>query len=46
MDRWRVARDQGVSLPADEQAELEALIEAELHAATARVAALADELRG
>ena len=45
MDRWRAARDQGVSLPADEQAELEALIETELHAATARVAALADELR-
>jgi len=46
MDRWRVARDQEASLPADEQTELEALIETELRAATARVAALADELRG
>jgi len=30
MSRWRVARDAGSSLPPDEQAELESLIEAEV----------------
>jgi hypothetical protein len=35
-------RDQGDTLPADEQAELEALIAAELQASAARAAALAD----
>jgi len=44
MARWRTARDQGALLPADEQAELEALVEAELLAATQRAAALADEV--
>jgi type IV pilus biogenesis protein CpaD/CtpE len=44
MARWRSMRDQGVSLPADEQAELEALIAAELQASAARAAALADAL--
>jgi hypothetical protein len=44
MDRWRTARDQGATLPADEQTELEALIAAELHASAARAAALADAL--
>jgi hypothetical protein len=44
MDRWRAARDQGTTLPADEQTELEALIAAELHASAARAAALADAL--
>lgn len=44
MARWRTVRDQGRLLPAHEQAELEALIEAELHAATQRAAALADEV--
>jgi hypothetical protein len=43
-DRWRSARDQGQTFPAEEQAELEALVEAELRAAAARAAALADEL--
>lgn len=43
MHRWRSARDQGHSLPADEQTDLEALIEAELQATTARAAALADD---
>jgi len=44
MDRWRTARDRGASLPADEQAELETLIAAELQASAARAAALADAL--
>jgi hypothetical protein len=44
MGRWRTARDQGATLPADEHTELEALIEAELHASAARAAALADAL--
>jgi hypothetical protein len=44
MDRWRTARDQGATLPADEQIELEALIAAELQASAARAAALADAL--
>jgi hypothetical protein len=42
MERWRNARDRGQILPANEQAELETLIEAELQAAAARAAALAD----
>lgn len=37
------ARDAGATLPADEQAELEALIEAELHGSAQRAAMLADE---
>lgn len=45
MGRWRTMRDQGDTLPADEQAELEALIAAELQAAAARAAALADASR-
>jgi hypothetical protein len=44
MARWRTMRDQGATLPADEQAELEALIAAELQASAARAAALADAL--
>jgi hypothetical protein len=40
MTRWRTARDSGTSLPAAEQAELEALVEAELTAATERTRAL------
>lgn len=43
--RWRMARDKGKSLPTAQQVELEALVEAELRAATDRAAALADELR-
>lgn len=42
MGRWRIMRDQGDTLTADEQAELEALIAAELQAAAARAASLAD----
>ena len=44
MARWRTLRDQGATLPTDEQAELETLIAAELQAAAARAAALADAL--
>lgn len=40
MDRWRVARDRGTALAAEEQAELDALVAAELAAATRRAAAL------
>jgi hypothetical protein len=44
MGRWRAARDQGEALPADEQAELDALVGAELGGSASRAAALADEL--
>ena len=44
MARWRTARDQGATLPANEQTELEALIDAELQASAARAATLADAL--
>jgi hypothetical protein len=44
MDRWRTARDQGVTLPAAEQTELEALMAGELQASAARAAALAAAL--
>ena len=40
MARWRVARDAGRTLPPADQAELDALIAAELEAATARSAAI------
>jgi hypothetical protein len=40
MGRWRAARDTGTALPAEEQAELDALVAAELHAATERARAL------
>jgi hypothetical protein len=45
MELWRAVRDRGETLRDDQQAELEALTEAELRAATDRAAALADELR-
>ncbi len=41
MERWRTARDAGTSLSVEEQAELDALVEAELRGAAARAAALA-----
>ena len=44
MARWRTARDQGNTLPIDEQTKLEKLVEAELHASAARAATLADTL--
>lgn len=45
MARWRKARDQGNTLPPDEQAELEQLVAAELEGATRRAAALLEEMR-
>ena len=44
MTRWRTMRNQGLALPADEQAELEAFVEAELQASAERTAAVSDEL--
>jgi hypothetical protein len=44
MEHWRMARDKGDSLEPDEQSELEAMVEAELHASADRAAALANEL--
>jgi hypothetical protein len=43
MLRWRIARDQNQSLPAAEQAALEKLIEAELHASAARTETMLNE---
>jgi hypothetical protein len=40
MARWRQARDAGLLLPQAEQAELDALVEAELRASMQRAAAL------
>lgn len=40
MARWRTARDAGKALPAAEQAELEALVQAELRAAGERARTL------
>jgi hypothetical protein len=42
--RWRAARDADTSLPPQEQAELDALVEAELRAATERSAVLLRQL--
>ncbi len=44
MERWWEARDAGASLPAHEQAELEALIDEEIRASARRTAALLDDL--
>ena len=44
MARWRTCRAAGTTLPAEEQSELNALVEAETRAATARAAALANGL--
>jgi hypothetical protein len=43
MRRWREARDSGRSLAADEQAEFNDLVEAELAGATRRAAALSEQ---
>lgn len=43
MAHWRTAHDHHIPFPAEEQAELTALVEAEVQAATQRAAALADE---
>lgn len=44
MNLWRTARDQGQTLPPEQQAELDKLVQAELRAATARTAALVQQL--
>lgn len=44
MESWRAARDIGKTLPVDERAELEMLVEAELRASANRAAKLASEL--
>ena len=46
MARWHNSRDTGTPLPAAEQAELDALIEAEVSAASERAAALLREVEG
>jgi hypothetical protein len=46
MAEWRGARDRGTSLPATEQAELDALVEAEIRAASDRTAAILREVEG
>jgi hypothetical protein len=43
---WRSTRDAGTTLPAEDQAELEALVEAEVRAAGDRAAALAKDRSG
>jgi hypothetical protein len=40
MNLWRTARDEGQTLPPEQQAELDSLVKAELKAATARTAAI------
>lgn len=44
MTSWRSARDAGTCLPAEEQSELESLIDTELRAAADRARALGREL--
>ena len=44
MTRWRAARDQGQMLAANEQAELDALVRAELRASAQRTAAMLKSL--
>jgi len=46
MGRWRIARDRGTSLSTGEQSELDALIEAEVRAASQRAAAMLREVEG
>lgn len=45
MTRWRSARDGNDTLPAEDEAELEKLIETELKAATSRALAASNELK-
>lgn len=44
MDRWRYRRDKGLTLSTEEQAELDALSDAELRASAVRAADLAQDL--
>lgn len=46
MVRWRAARDAGTALPPADQAELNALVEAEVRAASERASALLREVGG
>lgn len=46
MGRWRSARETDTRLPAAEQSELDALIEAEVRAASERAAAMLREVEG
>jgi hypothetical protein len=41
---WRTARDEGQTLPPEQQTERDNLVEAELKAATARTAALVQQV--
>jgi len=45
MEKWRLSRDQGTKFSAQEQSELDALVEAELKASGERAASLVNELR-
>ncbi len=44
MARWHAARDSAASLPAGEQAELDALVDAELRASGDRAASAAQQV--
>jgi hypothetical protein len=44
MNLWQTARDHEQTLPPEQQAELDSLVEAELKAATARTAALVQQV--
>ncbi|MGB3295596.1 MAG: hypothetical protein WBB01_21645 [Phormidesmis sp.] len=44
MEAWRFAEENGQALPPEQQAELDALAEAELKAATARTAAIMQQV--
>ncbi|NUQ65809.1 MAG: hypothetical protein HUU20_25370 [Pirellulales bacterium] len=44
MRRWREARDRGETLSAEEHAELDALVQAELNASGSRAASIAEAL--
>ena len=45
MARWRAYRDEGKPLPIEEEAELDALVDADLRGAAARAAAMVAELK-
>jgi hypothetical protein len=45
MALWRVARDSSAQLPPEQQAELEALVEAQLEGAALRAEALLNDLK-
>lgn len=45
MSIWRTARDRGDSIPAEQQSELDALIEAELNATAERAKAILSQIQ-